>query len=136
MAAGNRAMLIELSAEFDPRKFDITGDLGQPLILLYQGDAAELRLAEHSVDAVLSNLPWGKQVAPEIDLGALYLGILNMISYVLVPGGRAVLLTDLADLLLAAVEACPSLHLASALQISLYGRHPTLYVLHSTGREA
>jgi hypothetical protein len=51
---------------------------------------------------------------------------------VLIPGGRAVLLTDQAELLLVALEACPTLHLASALQISLYGRHPTMYVLHST----
>ena len=42
------------------------------------------------------------------------------------------LLTDQAELLLAALEACPALRLASALQISLYGRHPTMYVLHTS----
>ena len=55
-----------------------------------------------------------------------------MVERVLAPSGRAVLLTDQADTLLAALEACSGLHLASALQISLYGRHPTLYVLYST----
>jgi tRNA (guanine6-N2)-methyltransferase len=131
-AAGIHAMIIDLSAGFDARKFDITDHSGQPTALLYQGDAAEVRLADHSVDAVLSNLPWGKQVMPEIDLAALYLGILNMIERALVPGGRAVLLTDQAEQLQAALAACPALHMASAIQISLYGRHPTLYVLHST----
>ena len=55
----------------------------------------------------------------------------GMIGRVLAPGGRAVLLTDQAEPMLAALEACPALHLASAVQISLYGRHPTMYVLHT-----
>jgi hypothetical protein len=44
-----------------------------------------------------------------------------------------VLLTDQSEQLLAALEACPRLRLASSLQISLYGRHPTIYVLDTTG---
>jgi tRNA (guanine6-N2)-methyltransferase len=132
-AAGMPAVMIELSAGFELREIDITNDVSRPTVLLYQGDATELRLANHTVDAVLSNLPWGKQVTAETDLASLYQGILTMIERVLIPGGRAVLLTDQAELLLVALEACPALHLVSALQISLYGRHPTMYVLHTSG---
>jgi tRNA (guanine6-N2)-methyltransferase len=130
-AAGMPAVMIELSTGFELREIDITNDVSHPTVLLYQGDATELRLADHTIDAVLSNLPWGKQVTAETDLAALYQGILTMIERVLIPGGRAVLLTDQAELLLVALEACPALRLASALQISLYGRHPTMYVLHT-----
>jgi tRNA (guanine6-N2)-methyltransferase len=132
-AAGMRAVLIELSVGFDLRRFDITSNPEQPNALLYQGDATDLRLADRTIDAVLSNLPWGKQVTAESDLASMYREILIMIERVLAPGGRAVLLTDQSESMLAALEACPALHLASAVQISLYGRHPTMYVLHASG---
>jgi tRNA (guanine6-N2)-methyltransferase len=130
-AAGIRVELTELSAGVDPRRFAIANNTEQPIALLYQGDANDLRLADRTIDAVLSNLPWGKQVTAETDLALLYRGILATIERVLAPGGRAVLLTDQAELMMAALDACPALHLASAVQISLYGRHPTMYVLHS-----
>jgi 23S rRNA G2445 N2-methylase RlmL len=128
-AAGIHAELAALSAEFDLRQIALATNAQSPIALLYLGDATDLRLADYSIDAVLSNLPWGKQVAPETDLAPLYRGILATIERVLAPGGRAVLLTDQAESLLAALEACPALSLASALQISLYGRHPTIYVI-------
>ena len=131
-AAGVDALLIELSAGFDPRRFDRVNNADLPIALLYLGDATDMHLADRTVDGVLSNLPWGKQVTPETDLAPLYRGILTTAERVLIPGGRAVLLTDQTAPLLAALEACPALQLSSALQISLYGRHPTIYVLNST----
>jgi tRNA (guanine6-N2)-methyltransferase len=125
--------MIELSAGFDLRRPDIANNTAPPTVLLYQGDATDLRLADRTVDAVLSNLPWGKQVTPETDLASLYRGILTTSARVLSPRGRAVLLTDQAEPLLAALEACPALRLGTALQISLYGRHPTMYLLHASG---
>jgi len=135
-AAGISVELTELSAEFDPRQLAVASKAEAPIALLYQGDATDLRLADHTVDAVLSNLPWGKQVTAETDLAPLYRGILTTIERVLARGGRAVLLTDQVDSMLAALEACPALNLTSTAQISLYGRHPTMYVLHtSSGAE-
>ncbi|MDQ2995755.1 MAG: methyltransferase domain-containing protein, partial [Chloroflexota bacterium] len=134
-AAGIHVELTELGTEFDPRQRALADNAASPIALLYQGDATDLRLADQTVDAVLSNLPWGKQVTPEIELAPLYRGILAMIERVLAPGGRAVLLTDQAEPMLAALEACPALSLASAVQISLYGRHPTMYVLRASGGE-
>jgi 23S rRNA G2445 N2-methylase RlmL len=128
-AAGIPAELTELNEEFDLRQLAVANNAETPIALLYQGDATDLRLGDRTVDAVLSNLPWGKQVTAETDLALLYRGILTTIERVLAPGGRAVLLTDQAEPMLAALEACPALHLATAVQISLYGRHPTLYVI-------
>jgi 23S rRNA G2445 N2-methylase RlmL len=132
-AAGISAELTELNDEFDLRQLAVVNNAESPIALLYQGDAIALRLGDRTVDAVLSNLPWGKQVTAETDLALLYRGIMTTIERVLVPGGRAVLLTDQAEPMLAALEACPALHLATTMQISLYGRHPTMYVLHIRG---
>ena len=47
-AAGMSAVLIELSAGFDPRRLDQANDADQPIALLYQGDATDLRLADRT----------------------------------------------------------------------------------------
>jgi 23S rRNA G2445 N2-methylase RlmL len=130
-AAGIRANLIDPAAAFDPRQIASSNMAERPLALLYQGDATDLRLVDRTVDAVISNLPWGQQVTAEADLASLYRGILASVARVLAPGGRAVLLTDQAEPMLAALATCPALALASSIQISLYGRHPTIYVLQS-----
>ena len=100
-----------------------------PVALLYHGDAAAAPLPARSVDAVITNLPWGKQVAAGDDLSALYAGVLGAVARALRPAGRAVLLTDQADLLLAALASRGELRLASSLPISLFGRHPTIFVV-------
>jgi 23S rRNA G2445 N2-methylase RlmL len=100
-----------------------------PTILLYHGDASDLPLPDGAIRTVASNLPWGQQVPVGVDLAGLYQAILRSIARVLATGGRAALLTDQAESLLAALDACPTLRLESTLQISLFGRHPTIYVL-------
>jgi 23S rRNA G2445 N2-methylase RlmL len=101
----------------------------QPIVALYQGDATDLPLPDRIVDALVTNLPWGQQVSAGNDLAELYLGMLRTSGRVLAARGRAVLLTDQSEQLLAALAECPALRLSSSLQISLYGRHPTIYVL-------
>jgi 23S rRNA G2445 N2-methylase RlmL len=128
-AAGLGATQIELQRAFDPRLSVALDQAERPHILLYQGDATALPLADRTIDTLISNVPWGQQVAANADLAQLYGGILATIARVLAGGGRAVLLTDQADQLLAALEAISALRLESSLQISLYGRHPTIYVL-------
>jgi 23S rRNA G2445 N2-methylase RlmL len=105
------------------------GSADQPIVALYHGDATDLQLADRAIDAVVTNLPWGQQVPVEADLGALYAGMLRTIRRVLAAGRRAVLLTDRSEALLAALGERPVLHLVISQQISLFGRHPTIYVL-------
>lgn len=97
--------------------------------LLYQGSATALPLARASLPLVITNLPWGQQVAPGEDLTILYRGVLKEIERVLLAEGRAVLLTDQATLLQKALKYCCGLHLAATLPISLFGRHPVIHLI-------
>lgn len=114
--------LLDAATTIDPRA-EPTG------VVLYQGDARATPLVAASVAVVVSNLPWGQQVLIDADIARLYQAIVGEIVRVLAPGGRAVLLTDQAEALQAALAAHPALRLASSVQISLFGKHPTAYVL-------
>jgi tRNA (guanine6-N2)-methyltransferase len=82
-----------------------------------QWNAQALPLADASVDCVVSNLPWGRQV--EVD-EAFYRRAVAEMRRVLVPGGRLVLLTDAPQLL--------DLPNAETIEISLFGQTPTIVI--------
>lgn len=87
-----------------------------------RADARALPLADGSVDRVVCNLPWGKQILSEAEIEALYRRTLAEFARVLRPGGRLVLLT---------AQLLPTSHdfeIAEQYPISLYGLHPTIYV--------
>jgi 23S rRNA G2445 N2-methylase RlmL len=74
--------------------------------LLARWDARRLPLPDASADRVLSNPPFGKQLASPGEIGPLYRGMVAEYDRVLRPGGRAVLLVgDAAPLRAAAREA-------------------------------
>ncbi len=66
--------------------------LGRPLLARW--DAARLPLPDASVDRVVSNPPFGKQLASPEEVGPLYRQVLPEYDRVLKPGGRAVLLAS------------------------------------------
>jgi tRNA G10 N-methylase Trm11 len=68
-------------------------------------DARKLPLAAASVDRVLCNPPFGKQLGAPQEIGALYRQVVREMDRVLKPGGRAVLLVSDAQALRHAVEA-------------------------------
>lgn len=84
-------------------------------------DARQLPIQSESVDCIVSNPAWGKQVSNPDALPALYADMMREFARVLRPNGRCVLLTDRGDLLL--TPMC----LVSEQPISLYGSHPTIY---------
>lgn len=98
-------------------------------LTLIQGDAREIPLAANTFQSVITNLPWGKQVEADVDLQALYSGMVALIARVLVPGGRAVILTDQLEILQEGFNDYPNLILQKNLQISLFGSHPTIHIL-------
>lgn len=100
-----------------------------PGIVLYHGDARAAPLPDGSVDALVSNLPWGQQAPIDADVAELYTAVVATIARVLVPAGHAALLTDQDMAMQAALSAYPALRLTRSIQISLFGRHPTVYVL-------
>jgi tRNA (guanine6-N2)-methyltransferase len=123
-AAGAPVRTIGATTTLDPRA-------EPPGVLLYHGDARAIPVALGSVDTVVSNLPWGQQVPIDADIAQLYAGILGAIAHVLAPGSQAALLTDQAEAMRAALAAHPALRLVSSLPISLFGRHPIVYVLEN-----
>src|SRR5690606_6071122 len=56
-------------------------------------DARTLPLEDASVDAVVTNLPWGRQVEVDAGLADFYRAVCAEMERVLVEGGRIVLLT-------------------------------------------
>jgi len=123
-AAAASVRLVDTATILDPRA-------EPPGVVLYQGDARAIPLAAGSVDAVVSNLPWGQQVSVDADIGQLYVAIFGAIVRTLAPGGQVVLLTDQAEAMQAALATHPALRLVSSFPISLFGRHPTIYVLEN-----
>jgi 23S rRNA G2445 N2-methylase RlmL len=71
---------------------------------LYRWDARALPLAAESVDRIVSNPPFGKQLATPEEIGPLYAAAAAEWDRVLRPGGRAVLLVGEPDALRAAVR--------------------------------
>ena len=61
---------------------------------LFQWDATRLPLGDASVDRVVSNPPFGKQLASPEEVGPLYRRMVREHDRVLRPGGRAVLLAS------------------------------------------
>lgn len=85
---------------------------------LFRWDARRLPFVDSSVDGIVANLPWGKQVGLPDDLPALYRASFAEMRRVVMPGGVIVLLTSQPDLL----ESVPD----EQIEISLFGEKPTI----------
>lgn len=92
-------------------------DLSVEIALLHS-DARRLPFADKSVDSVVSNLPWGKQVNEGDDLRMLYHASFAEMQRVVKPDGSIVLLTSQPELL----EQVPD----EQIEISLFGENPTI----------
>lgn len=77
---------------------------------LRQWDALDLPLEGSSVDVVLTNPPFGKQIAIAGDTDVFYACLLRALDRVLRPGGRLVLITSQRLAFLGAIQQ-PGLHL-------------------------
>lgn len=92
-------------------------------IPLHRWDARAVPLPDHSIDRIVSNLPWGRQIALDDDLRRVYHDICKEIERVLLPGGKAVLLTTLPHLF-----AFKHLNLIEQIEISLFGQKPVISI--------
>jgi tRNA (guanine6-N2)-methyltransferase len=89
-----------------------------PRAAILHEDARRLPLATGSVDGVVSNLPWGRQITVNEALHALYRTALAEMRRITRPGGRLILLTSHPELL--------PLPPDDSLTISLYGQNPSI----------
>lgn len=86
-------------------------------------DAQALPLASASIDRVICNLPWGRQVQVDGSLAALYRAVFAEMRRVLAPAGRIALLTTLPELINPLDLTC-----VARFEISLFGQRPTMIV--------
>jgi 23S rRNA G2445 N2-methylase RlmL len=84
-------------------------------------DARRLPLDAHSMTRVVTNLPWGRQVAVGEDIAAFYAQVCAEISRVLIPGGQVVALTSLPHLL-----QFDHFNRLDPIEISLFGQLPSI----------
>lgn len=96
---------------------------------LAQATAEVLPYAAGTVDRVITNLPFGKQVGTHYANRALYPAALSEIDRVLTADGRAVLLTEDKRLLHKAIEHQKGLKLARQRLLKYNGATPSAYVL-------
>ncbi|HEU5316170.1 MAG TPA: methyltransferase domain-containing protein [Chloroflexota bacterium] len=92
---------------------------------LHQWDARSLPLDARSVDAVATNLPFGRQVLDAAALPGLYLDWARELQRILAPGGVAIALTERPDVLLHAVQRT-RLRAEQVLTLSLKGLRPEI----------
>jgi 23S rRNA G2445 N2-methylase RlmL len=86
-------------------------------------DAVSLPVADHFIDRVITNLPWGRAVRTTGTLEVLYAGIGKEIERVLAPGGQAALLTNQPELVQFKRLKCES-----RTEISLFGQTPSILI--------
>jgi tRNA (guanine6-N2)-methyltransferase len=93
-------------------------------------DATKLPLADASVNKVVTNLPWGRQISEQAALPALYSGFLSEAERVLTEDGRIVVLTSEWDLFKKIARAKAGLTLIhSVSNIEILGRRADIFVL-------
>ncbi len=91
---------------------------------LHCWDAQALPLAESSIERVICNLPWGRQVHVEGTLAVLYQHIIAEMRRVLTSTGHIVLLTNAPHM----IDPF-DLQLVKQHEISLFGQRPTILLL-------
>lgn len=96
-------------------------------IILFKADAASTMLKSGSVDTVVTNMPWGKQIAPP-DMEGLYHGFTAQLKRILKPSGTAVILTNQYELIQNACVAA-GLLLTHTHSLSLHGLHPFVFTI-------
>lgn len=100
--------------------------------LLAQARAEALPLPAHSVDRIVSNMPFGKRVGSHQVNSRLYPQFLAELSRVLRPKGRAVLLTEDKRLFQQAVQGTSRIRVIKEVLVTSGGLHPTAYIIEHT----
>jgi 23S rRNA G2445 N2-methylase RlmL len=98
-------------------------------IEIHRWDARQLPLEDDSVSAIITNLPFGKQIGTLAENRLLYPALLAEWVRVLREGGRMVLLTGDKALLTRAVQRQPRLAMERQMPVIVRGYRATLMVL-------
>lgn len=118
--------LISIGGDISPAALHITQENthnADANIQLAQWAGGRLPLKDHSIHAIVSNLPWGRQIQVDDSLHLLYQHAYAEMQRVIMPDGVLVLLTTLPELL----PDSP----AQSFEISLYGQNPQVMIFRS-----
>jgi SAM-dependent methyltransferase len=101
---------------------------------LYAWDATRLPLSDASVDRIITNPPWGRQVGSRDENVPLYYGFLGEAVRVLKPGGLAVVLTSEWNLLRETLRRLPELAVVQTVRnVSVLGWHADIVSIARRG---
>jgi ubiquinone/menaquinone biosynthesis C-methylase UbiE len=120
--------------DHDPHALELAARNGCQV--LTRANAAELPVADGSVDRVITNLPFGKQVGSHRINRSLYPAFVSELDRILTTDGRAVLLTEDKRLLRAAIEKQQGLKVVRERLLKYNGATPTAYTLTRLRRRA
>ena len=114
-----------LAFDISQEAVDVTKSNAPEHVIVRLGDACNLPLADHCVDTVITNAPWGGQIHSG-DIRGLYGAFVREAFRVLKSDGQCIILTDRTEIL---EQACLELGLSAIwmAQISLHGRRPVIY---------
>ncbi|HET6988447.1 MAG TPA: methyltransferase domain-containing protein [Kribbella sp.] len=118
-----------LGTDHDPRVIAIATRNSGGSIDLANAKAEAIPIPAGSVDRIITNLPFGKQVGSHHANRVLYPAVLSEIARVLSADGRVVLLTEDKRLLRQAIEQQKTLKLVRHRLLKYNGATPTAYVL-------
>ena len=96
---------------------------------LFRWDALHLPLAEGSVNALGSNLPFGVQIGTLREIPSLYRSFVREMGRVLAPQGRAVLLSGQGSLLVEILKSQREFAIQKVLPVDILGRKATVVVV-------
>lgn len=103
---------------------------GRGKVIVFHADATKMPSKSASVDIIVCNPPWNKQIAVG-DVQKLYIRFLSEAKRILKPSGRIVLLTDCHEEIARGAEK-NGLQLIDMYSLSLHGLHPKVYELTIT----
>ncbi|CAJ36493.1 methyltransferase domain-containing protein [Methanocella arvoryzae] len=116
-----------IGSDISPERLEIARQNLPGSIRIDHRDARHTGLPSGSVNKIVSNLPWGKQIEVG-DVDQLYVEFLAEAKRLLAPGGLMVLLTDQEEAITRAAESC-GLHIEKRCTLSLHGLHPSIYLI-------
>lgn len=100
--------------------------------IITEADAIPICHPPGTVDRVISNLPFGKQVGSHAYNAVLYPRLIHELGRTLAADGRAVLLTEDKRLLVEAVTNTPGVKIIRQRLLRYHGASPTAYVITRT----
>ena len=123
------------ASDISPKAVEFTRQkLGErPGLAILQADALNMGMAGGTVNAIVTDPPWGIYEDVGMELAVFYRRILAEFARLLCDGGRAVILTAAKRELAGALEELPQLVLSSRYDILVSGKKCGLFVLKKGG---